>query len=133
MSLEAMMEKVIVSQEKLVASHEKYESRFQEIEKQVSQLAQMVGRLKSRGKLPSQTENNPRANVSAITLLSGTIIEPKAQEKEAAESSRLKKQNLAERSCTEATLIKRPRRQKKDYLPRFSASAEMRNLKGIAI
>ncbi|KAK8563704.1 hypothetical protein V6N12_035845 [Hibiscus sabdariffa] len=29
-------------------------------------------------KLPSQTENNPRANVSAITLRSGTVLEPKA-------------------------------------------------------
>ncbi|KAK8712716.1 hypothetical protein V6N13_147945 [Hibiscus sabdariffa] len=71
------------NQEKLVASQEKSESRFQELEKQVSQLAQTVGQLESRGKLPSQTENNPRANVSAITLRSGTIIEPKTREKDA--------------------------------------------------
>ncbi|KAK8682456.1 hypothetical protein V6N13_054844 [Hibiscus sabdariffa] len=78
-SLELMMEKMM---EKLVASQENSESRFQELEKQVSQLAQTVGRPESRGKLPSQTENNPRANVSAITLRSGTIVEPKSREKE---------------------------------------------------
>ncbi|KAL4312393.1 hypothetical protein GQ457_01G017260 [Hibiscus cannabinus] len=75
-----MMEKMM---EKLVASQENSESCFQEVEKQVSQLAQMVGRLESRGKLPSQTENNRRANVSDITLRSGTVVEPKAREKEA--------------------------------------------------
>ncbi|KAL4296849.1 hypothetical protein GQ457_12G019510 [Hibiscus cannabinus] len=42
----------------------------------MSQLAQTVGRLESQGKLPSQTEANPRENVSAITLWSGTVIEP---------------------------------------------------------
>ncbi|KAK8573700.1 hypothetical protein V6N13_009788 [Hibiscus sabdariffa] len=86
-SLELMIEKLAASQEKMMekldASQEKSESRIQEVEKQVSQLAQTVGRLESRGKLPSQTENNPRANVSAITLRSGTVVEPKAREKEA--------------------------------------------------
>ncbi|KAK8990900.1 hypothetical protein V6N11_028856 [Hibiscus sabdariffa] len=42
----------------------------------MSQIAQTVGRLESQGKLPSQTEANPRVNVSAITLWSGTVIEP---------------------------------------------------------
>ncbi|KAK8508033.1 hypothetical protein V6N11_073541 [Hibiscus sabdariffa] len=54
----------------------------------MSQLAQTVGRLESRGKLPSQTETNPRENVSAITLRSGTVIEPPIQrEKESPEST----------------------------------------------
>ncbi|KAK9044388.1 hypothetical protein V6N11_058289 [Hibiscus sabdariffa] len=38
--------------------------------------AQTVGRLESQGKLPSQTKANPRENISAITLRSGTVIEP---------------------------------------------------------
>ncbi|KAL0453964.1 UNVERIFIED_CONTAM: hypothetical protein Slati_1374500 [Sesamum latifolium] len=37
-------------------------------ESQVSQLASSVSRLKSRGKLPSQTIINPKQNISAITL-----------------------------------------------------------------
>ncbi|KAK8975227.1 hypothetical protein V6N11_021123 [Hibiscus sabdariffa] len=48
------------------------------IDKHISQLAQTMGRLESQGKLPSQTENNPRVNVSSITLRSGTVLEPKA-------------------------------------------------------
>ncbi|KAK8556953.1 hypothetical protein V6N12_003342 [Hibiscus sabdariffa] len=70
------------------------ELHLQELDKQVSRLAplgviverlaQTVGRLESQGKLPSQTETNPRENVSAITLRSGTIIEPPIQEKKEA-------------------------------------------------
>ncbi|KAK8659148.1 hypothetical protein V6N13_029358 [Hibiscus sabdariffa] len=71
-----MMEKFIASQEKIQNQNQIH---FQEIDKQISQLAQTVGRLESRGKLPSQTENNPKENVSAITLRSGTTIEPPTQ------------------------------------------------------
>ncbi|KAK8576496.1 hypothetical protein V6N13_032417 [Hibiscus sabdariffa] len=42
----------------------------------MSQLTLAVSRLKSNGRLPSQTETNPRENVSTITLRSGTVIEP---------------------------------------------------------
>ncbi|KAL4340154.1 hypothetical protein GQ457_08G027630 [Hibiscus cannabinus] len=53
----------------------------QEIDKQISQFEQVVGRLESRDKLPSQTGTNPRENVSAMTLRSGTFIEQQSQEK----------------------------------------------------
>ncbi|KAK8624401.1 hypothetical protein V6N13_065746 [Hibiscus sabdariffa] len=46
-----------------------------------------MGLLESRGKIPSQTETNPRENVSTITLRSGTIIEPPVQEKKDAKKS----------------------------------------------
>ena len=39
--------------------------------KQVSQLATSVSKLESQGKLPAQTETNPRHNVCAITLRGG--------------------------------------------------------------
>ncbi|KAK8492616.1 hypothetical protein V6N11_030838 [Hibiscus sabdariffa] len=52
---------------------------MQEMEKQISLLAKTVGHLDSQGKLPSQTEPNPKENVTAITLRSGTIIEPSVQ------------------------------------------------------
>ncbi|XP_052886952.1 uncharacterized protein LOC108475442 [Gossypium arboreum] len=65
---------------KLAISQEKFQtqtqSHLQEIDKQISQLAQTVGSLESQGRLPSQTETNPRENVSAITLRSGTVISP---------------------------------------------------------
>ncbi|KAK8697991.1 hypothetical protein V6N13_114123 [Hibiscus sabdariffa] len=66
-----MMEKFIASQEKI---QDQNQIRIQELEKQSGQLAQTVGCLESRGKLPSQTEANPKENESTITL-----IEPQIQ------------------------------------------------------
>ncbi|KAL0413527.1 UNVERIFIED_CONTAM: hypothetical protein Sradi_1554400 [Sesamum radiatum] len=43
---------------------------IQNLDSQVSQLASLVSRLESQGKLPSQTNINPKQNVSAITLCS---------------------------------------------------------------
>ncbi|KAK8984542.1 hypothetical protein V6N11_047763 [Hibiscus sabdariffa] len=65
--------------EQLVQSQTRTDSRMQEMEKQINQLAKTLGRLESQGKLPSQTEPNPKENVSAITLRSGTIVEPAVQ------------------------------------------------------
>lgn len=39
-------------------------------EQQVSQVATFVGRLESQWKLAGHTENNPKHNVSAISLIS---------------------------------------------------------------
>ncbi|KAL4383165.1 hypothetical protein GQ457_15G028950 [Hibiscus cannabinus] len=84
-SLELMMENLITSQGKLqdqlVQYQNRFDSRMQEVEKQVSLLAQTMSRIDSQiqGKLPSQTEPNPKENVSAITLRSGTVIEPSLQ------------------------------------------------------
>nr|KAJ0212677.1 hypothetical protein LSAT_V11C400179240 [Lactuca sativa] len=41
------------------------------LEQQVSQLATSVGRLESQEKLPEHTENNPKHNMSVISLRSG--------------------------------------------------------------
>ncbi|KAF7821064.1 hypothetical protein G2W53_026519 [Senna tora] len=46
-------------------------SSMQSLEQQMSQLATSVSKLESQGKLPSQTETNPKHNVCAITLRSG--------------------------------------------------------------
>ncbi|KAK8675169.1 hypothetical protein V6N13_033239 [Hibiscus sabdariffa] len=79
-----MMEKFITSQEKI---QDQNQIRIQELEKQFGQLAQTVGCLESRGKLLSQTETNPKQNVSAITLRSGTIVEPSVQKQKEKPSS----------------------------------------------
>ena len=52
-------------------------SSITNIERQISQMADDIGRIKARDstKLPSRTEENPRANVSAITLRSGKELE----------------------------------------------------------
>ncbi|GMJ04675.1 hypothetical protein HRI_004136700 [Hibiscus trionum] len=76
-SLESIVEKLALAQEKFQL---RTEAHFEAIDKQISQLTLAVSRLESKGKLPSQTEPNPRENVNAITLRSGTVIEPKARE-----------------------------------------------------
>ncbi|PKI51380.1 hypothetical protein CRG98_028241 [Punica granatum] len=51
-------------------------SSIQNLESQTSQLATTVSKLEgAKGKLPSQTEINPRENASAITLRSGKVLE----------------------------------------------------------
>ncbi|XP_017628598.1 uncharacterized protein LOC108471497 [Gossypium arboreum] len=71
-SLEAVVER-------LAADAAKYQQRtdasIQELTNQVSKLSMAVNRLESQGKLPSQTEPNPRQNASAITLRSGKVLE----------------------------------------------------------
>ncbi|KAF7826031.1 uncharacterized protein G2W53_017195 [Senna tora] len=46
-------------------------SSMQSLEQQMSQIATSVSKLESQGKLPSQTETNPKHNVCAITLRNG--------------------------------------------------------------
>ena len=53
----------------------------QSLEKQVSQVATSMSKFESQGKLPSQTEINPRQNVSAITLRSGKELQDNGVEK----------------------------------------------------
>ncbi|WCJ18068.1 hypothetical protein M5689_000445 [Euphorbia peplus] len=45
-----------------------FQANFQNLEKQLSQIATSLSVIQSQGKLPSQTEPNPRQNASAITL-----------------------------------------------------------------
>ncbi|XP_052888060.1 uncharacterized protein LOC128296661 [Gossypium arboreum] len=72
-SLEAIVERLANSIEKF---QQKTDMHLQELDKQVSKLALTVNRLESQGKLPSQTEPNPRHNASAMTLRSGKVLEP---------------------------------------------------------
>ncbi|KAL4284838.1 hypothetical protein GQ457_16G009050 [Hibiscus cannabinus] len=76
-------------QNQISQSQKRTDSRIQDVEKQVSHLAQTMSRIDSQfqGKLPSQTEPNPKANVSAITLRSGTVIEPPVQPQKEKESN----------------------------------------------
>ncbi|KAF7843730.1 DNA-directed DNA polymerase [Senna tora] len=66
-------------------------SCIQSLESQVSKLATSMSKLESQGKLPSQTEANPRQNVSAITLRSEKEIQelPKTMKKESEEKETL--------------------------------------------
>ncbi|KAK8607767.1 hypothetical protein V6N13_046374 [Hibiscus sabdariffa] len=105
-SLETLMERFVQSQEQY---QNQFDSRIQELEKQMSQLAQTVGRLESRGKLPSQTETNPKENVSAITLRGGTIIEPSIQEhKEAKKPTNLDSQEKDDATTKEGSPTPEP-------------------------
>ncbi|XP_016681275.1 uncharacterized protein [Gossypium hirsutum] len=71
-SLEAIMKRLAVDAAKY---QQRTDASIQELTNQVSKLLMAVNRLESQGKLPSQTEPNPRQNVSAITLRSGKVLE----------------------------------------------------------
>ncbi|XP_052877426.1 uncharacterized protein LOC108472270 [Gossypium arboreum] len=71
-SLEAIVERLATDAAKY---QQRTDASIQELTNQVSKLSMAVNRLESQGKLPSQTELNPRQNVSAITLRSGKVLE----------------------------------------------------------
>ncbi|XP_017628966.1 uncharacterized protein LOC108471937 [Gossypium arboreum] len=71
-SLEAIMESLADDAAKY---QQRTDASIQELTNQVSKLSMVVNRLESQGKLPSQTEPNPRQNVNAITLHSGKVLE----------------------------------------------------------
>ncbi|XP_024986583.1 uncharacterized protein LOC112521826 [Cynara cardunculus var. scolymus] len=54
---------------------QKTEASIQNLGAQMTQLATSVSRLQSQGKFPSQTETNPKQNVSAIFLRNGKELE----------------------------------------------------------
>ncbi|XP_052479657.1 uncharacterized protein LOC105800937 [Gossypium raimondii] len=71
-SLEDIMERLAVDAPKY---QQRTDTSIQELTNQVSKLSMAVNRLESQRKLPSQTEPNPRQNVSAITLRSEKVLE----------------------------------------------------------
>ncbi|KAG8478028.1 hypothetical protein CXB51_027835 [Gossypium anomalum] len=67
---------------------------------------------KSQGKLPSQTEANPRENVSAITLRSGTIVEQQMtpiREKDDAKTGKNDKAIVKKSTSTKEAIDANPR------------------------
>ncbi|XP_031108596.1 uncharacterized protein LOC116013076 [Ipomoea triloba] len=73
---------------------------IQQLGNQISQLATSVSKLEAQAlrKLPSQTEVNPKENVSAITLRSGKQLQPESSlpvEEEKEEKSREENESIA--------------------------------------
>ncbi|KAK8549097.1 hypothetical protein V6N12_061995 [Hibiscus sabdariffa] len=108
-SLESIVERLALSQEKFQL---KTEAHFQEIDKQMSQLTLAVSRLESKGRLPSQTEANPRENVSAITLWSGTVIEPIPRNADAASKTQGEEKLKSEENQKSDAKEKKERKEK---------------------
>ncbi|KAK8511906.1 hypothetical protein V6N12_074596 [Hibiscus sabdariffa] len=108
-SLESIVERLALSQEKFQL---KTEAHFQEIVKQMSQLTLAVSRLESKGRLPSQTEANPRENVSAITLRSGTVIEPIPRNADAASKTQGEEKLKSEENQKSDAKEKKERKEK---------------------
>ncbi|XP_016673199.1 uncharacterized protein [Gossypium hirsutum] len=71
-SLETVMERLAVDAAKY---QQRTDASIQELTNRVSKLSMAVNRLESQGKLPYQTEQNPRQDVSAITLRSEKVLE----------------------------------------------------------
>ncbi|KAG9450144.1 hypothetical protein H6P81_010109 [Aristolochia fimbriata] len=77
-NLEDMISKILENQEKGEARLQTQEASIRNLEIQVGQLANAIsGRYK--GTLPSNYETNPKEQIKAITLRSGTVLEEKKQ------------------------------------------------------
>ncbi|CAH9107476.1 unnamed protein product [Cuscuta europaea] len=74
--IRALTSNVSTMQQNMVQFQHETKSNIQNLESQVSQIANAVNRLETKdsGKLPSQTEQNPRQHVNAITLRSGATL-----------------------------------------------------------
>ncbi|XP_023742062.1 uncharacterized protein LOC111890141 [Lactuca sativa] len=78
------------------------------LEKQVSQLAISVSKLESQGKLPAQTEANPRHNVCAITLRSGKSYDGPKLSVDQKEEEIVVEETTKEEKEEEKTIEKKP-------------------------
>ncbi|KAJ9553458.1 hypothetical protein OSB04_017503 [Centaurea solstitialis] len=65
----------------LVAQNQSLAAQQKNLEAQIGQMAVSLNRIENQGKLPSQTEANPKANVSAITLRNRTVPDPEPKAK----------------------------------------------------
>ncbi|XP_052627011.1 uncharacterized protein LOC122197507 [Lactuca sativa] len=108
----------------------KTKASIKNIEKQVSQLATSVSKLESQGKLPAQTETNPRHNVCVITLRGGKsydglkvsvdqkeeeiVVEEATKEEKKEEKTIEKKPFITESKATPAPLPERLKSTKKE-------------------
>ncbi|KAL7595933.1 hypothetical protein Lser_V15G28978 [Lactuca serriola] len=72
MSLEDIVKSLATSTQSF---QQETKASIKSLEQQVSQLAQSVSKMESQGKLPSQTEKNPKHNACAITLRGGKSYE----------------------------------------------------------
>ncbi|KAF7824106.1 hypothetical protein G2W53_022250 [Senna tora] len=82
-SLEDIVKSLALNTQQFQMSTQQFQnetrSSIQSLESQVSKLATSMSKLEFQGKLPSQTEVNPRQNVRAITLRSEKEIEELAK------------------------------------------------------
>ncbi|XP_076951755.1 uncharacterized protein LOC143625226 [Bidens hawaiensis] len=80
MSLEDIVKNLAASTQTF---QQETKASIKNLEQQMAQLASSVSRLESQGKLPAQTEANPKNNACAITLRSGRKYDrPESQEEE---------------------------------------------------
>ncbi|XP_021730587.1 uncharacterized protein LOC110697528 [Chenopodium quinoa] len=82
--IRSLTSNVSTMQQNMMQFQQETRSSIQNLENQVSQISSAVSRLEAKdsGKLPSQTELNPKQQVNAITLRSGkklqeTVVAPK--------------------------------------------------------
>ncbi|KAL7595942.1 hypothetical protein Lser_V15G29227 [Lactuca serriola] len=127
MSLEDIVKSLATSTQ---AFQQETRASIKNLEKQVSQLAISVSKLESQGKLPAQTEANPKHNVCAITLRGGKsydgpkfsvdqkedeiVVEEATKEEKEEEKTSEKKPFIAESKVTPAPFPERLKSTKKE-------------------
>ncbi|KAG8642533.1 hypothetical protein MANES_12G095501v8 [Manihot esculenta] len=80
--MQTMMETMVSTMQGVRQDLGQMTTSMQGVRQDLSQMATSIGQLQSQGKLPSQTETNPRQNVSAITLRSGKELRDTNHEQE---------------------------------------------------
>ncbi|KAG9450380.1 hypothetical protein H6P81_010345 [Aristolochia fimbriata] len=73
-NLEDMISKILANQEKGEARFQNQEASIRNLEIQMGQLANAISG-RNQGTLPSNSKTNPREQIKAITLRSGTVLE----------------------------------------------------------
>ncbi|XP_052621272.1 uncharacterized protein LOC128127061 [Lactuca sativa] len=127
MSLEDIVKSLATSTQTF---QQETKASIKNLEQQFSQLATSVSKLESQGKLPTQTENNPRHNVCAITLRGGksydgpkvsvgqeeeeVIVEEATKEEKKEDKTTAKKSFVTEPKATPAPFPERLKSTKKE-------------------
>ena len=102
--LRILTQNVSNMQTQIVHNQEETRSSIKNIEKQIGQISGAVSKLEAKesDRLPSQTEPNPRPNVSAITLRSGK------------ELVRKEKPLVSEKEIEDEVVVERPQEKEKN-------------------
>ncbi|XP_065854963.1 uncharacterized protein [Euphorbia lathyris] len=91
---------------------------IQNLEKQMGQIATSLSAIQTQGKMPSQTETNPRQNASAVTLRSGRdLVLPKTKPPCDRQQATTKENEVTGRETDSSTNDKLPRKEVEDQDP----------------
>ncbi|XP_065874868.1 uncharacterized protein [Euphorbia lathyris] len=88
------------------------QANLQNLEKQMGQIATSLSAIQTQGKMPSQTETNPRQNASAVTLRSGKdLVLPKTKQPWVQQQATAKEKEVSGKESDSSTNDKLPEKE----------------------